>query len=478
MENHTDVANKHIELPPAASRLMTGLRDTDYQFVTAVADLVDNSISAGAGRVAISIQHEGLNSWVSIEDDGEGMDAKTLSEAMRYGSIKDADYDGEALGKFGLGLKTASLSQCRKMTVCTRSSAERRIFTVMRWDVDKVKDKWLAELLTPDDLPAHLMAGLQKHTGTVVLWENLDRVIGGYANPDGKRAKDGLLALADDLAFHLGMVFHRFLDGAVKRRRKLAITVNGNPVSPWDPFAREHKKTLHLKPESFELITPDGKRGEVTYTPFVLPTRDHLTDTEADYLGGPDKWMKQQGFYVYRNNRLIRYGGWLNMRAGDEHTKLARAAIDFPSKLDELFKINIAKERVLLPPELRDQLMPHVKLLWDRADKIYRKEGSEKTASGTSVASSAGHRAVPATSSGPILKGNTDVWAGHMEQGVSERESDFAGSQLAIADSVAPEKIRAVLERAAHATVGDGVLAALITEVKKQSSEVARALGY
>src|SRR5687768_16355260 len=107
-----------IEVIPDARRHMRSLSDMGYDFAQAIADVVDNSIAAEATEVRIDIEFDGDESWVRIADNGAGMRPEVLKEAMRYGANRE--YDEDDLGKFGLGLKTASMSQCRRLTVASR----------------------------------------------------------------------------------------------------------------------------------------------------------------------------------------------------------------------------------------------------------------------------------------------------------------------------------------------------------------------
>ena len=118
-------------------------------------------------------------------------------------------------------------------------------------------------------------------------------------------------------------------------------------------------------------------------------------------MSGPLKWNRQQGLYIYRANRLVQHGGWSGIRGIDEHTKLARAAIDFDTDLDEAFQINVAKMRVALPPTLRQMLERPIHELCVRADDAYRQAANagerkpEERPSGASDVTLAevGHRA-------------------------------------------------------------------------------------
>jgi hypothetical protein len=338
-----------VEVIPSARRLVNSLRDLGYDFVHAIADLVDNSVAA---------------------------------EAMRFGA--ERDYEVDDLGKFGLGLKTASLSQCRTLTVASRCDASQRRIEVRRWDLDRVEksNKWEIEILGSDEKSETLLQPLEENTGTVVLWESLERVL-KYKVAWGENAKNGLYRLAEQLDQHLGMVFHRFLNGEARRKKKLAITVNGTPIEPWDPFARGEKHTESFPAQEFEVPSPHG-RGTVRYQPFVLPTKDKFSNVRAfEKMSGPEKWNRQQGFYIYRADRMIQSGGWCRMRTADEHTKLARSAIDFFPDLDSAFEINIAKFRVTLPLELRERLEAPVERLVRRARTVYNGEKSFGSTSGS-----------------------------------------------------------------------------------------------
>src|SRR5436190_1319106 len=231
-----------IEVIPGAHRLVSSLRDIGYDFVQAVADVLDNSIAGRATRVDIVMKFDGARSWIRISDNGRGLSGADLTEAMRYGAVRD--YEADDLSKFGLGLKTASMSQCRRLSVASRSDPNMRRIEARAFDLDYIEktNKWHVLDLGPDERDEALVQPLQDHTGTVILWEKLDRVL-DYKNPHGDWAKAAMLQLAEQLELHLGMVFHRFLAGEVIRKRKLSITINGAKVEAWDPFARSEKGT-------------------------------------------------------------------------------------------------------------------------------------------------------------------------------------------------------------------------------------------
>lgn len=363
------------EVAPSAARLTGSLRDIGYDFPTAVADLVDNSITAGASRINVFTQFEPNGSYVLISDDGAGMTEAGLIEALRFGTRRS--YVTNELGRFGLGLKTGSFSQCRRLTVVTRTSTKQRVIRVMTLDLNRIArtDRW--DITANETSPAieRAKAILRESPGTVVVWEDLDRVLPErYAENGWGRRR--LRALAAKTSEHLAMVFHRFIAGDVPGRPEVVICVDDEKLRPWDPFAPEEAERKVLQEQVFEVDTEDGT-SEVRFRGVVLPARDRFSSLEEfERLSGPLKWNRQQGLYIYRANRLVQHGGWSGLRGIDEHMKLARAAIDFDTDLDEAFQINVAKMSVDLPPAVRQMLERPVQELCVLADDAYRRSAN------------------------------------------------------------------------------------------------------
>lgn len=372
---------KFESITPSAARLTESLRDIGYDFPAAIADLVDNSVSAGAEHVDVFIEFDGPESYVLIADDGAGMSESALTEALRFGSRRD--YEQGELGRYGLGLKTASLSQCRAVTVATRKSVKVPRLYVRTLDLDVVSeaDQWLVLKLGREGLPPRALTYLTEGTGTVVIWDKLDRVL-PESRPGGGWARRRLDGLAKRTAAHLGMVFHRFLEGTTGGRR-LVITMNGEKIEPWNPFAPHEAARIELPSQRFE-VTVGNIGGTVQMSRYVLPAKEHFSSQEQfERMSGPLKWNRQQGLYVYRADRLVQWGGWNGIRGIDEHTKLARASLDFDTDLDGVFNINVAKVRVTVPVQLRQMLERPINELCSRADEAYR-----KTARGADVGKS------------------------------------------------------------------------------------------
>jgi hypothetical protein len=361
---------------PSAARLTDSLRDIGYDFSSAIADLVDNSITAEATEVNVVIEFDSEASRVFICDNGLGMTINGLTEAMRFGSRRR--YGKGDLGRYGLGLKTASLSQGRCLTVVTRTSAGRRVIQTRQLDLDLIAefDDWL--VIEPDRTDAIERARnlLEDAPGTVVIWEKLDRVVPAK-NATGGWARRRFETLQQKAAEHLAMVFHKFLSGEVGKER-LVITVNGQKLVPWDPFARSESATQELAAQVFEIEHGDAA-GLVTLRRFVLPGRDQFSSpAEFERMSGPLKWNRQQGLYTYRAGRLVQWGGWSGFRSIDEHTKLARASLDFDTDLDEAFNINVAKMRVSIPSQLRHMIERPINEICSMADDLYRKSSKSK----------------------------------------------------------------------------------------------------
>lgn len=466
---------KVAEVVPAAGRTVNSLRDIGYELPQAVADLVDNSVEAGATVVRVNLVFEGANSWIRIADNGHGMDTEAITESLRIGSIRD--YGEDDLGKFGFGLKTASLSQCRKLVVASRIAPQRARVEARVFDLNHIErsNRWEVLVLDPVDRPSYLTDPLQETTGTVVLWEELDRLL-TYKDPSGQWAKRKMLEQAEVVAQHLSMVFHRFLSGTARGRQRVEILVNDALVEPWDPFCTDEPATTSMDPSYYQ-VASDGRQGIVSLHPYVLPGQAEFSDTAAwNRASGPNKWNNQQGLYIYRANRLIQWGGWNRIRTNDEHTKLARVSIDFSADLDAAFGINISKALVKLPTELRDEIQPAIRAVVSAAQSRYRSSdkpsrpttrGALPTPHGASNATGLGG----ARSTGPRPSYGLPALALTTAGPSTESERSKVGAAAAVT-------ARAALERAAAVVDEGDALERIVTTLKHMDPEVAHDLGW
>ena len=350
--------------PPKAAAMVEALRGLGYTTATALADLIDNSISARANKVDIHFHWDGPESWIRISDDGAGMTDQELESAMRIGDRNPLDARvADDLGRFGLGLKTASFSQARRLTVASRKAGE---FSCLRWDLEVLaNDKsghWsLLEGVHPGS-EARIQPSLAGATGTSVLWEQLDRIVTpGFEQQD-------FLDLIDQIDGHLGMVFHRYLDLGL---RGIEISLNSRTTKAWDPFLLSNSATWR-SPE----VEVGTSRSRAVAQGVVLPHKDRLTEREYVAAGGPEGWASHQGVYVYRGRRLLVAGSWLGLGRGrswskDESHRLARIRVDISNDADADWKIDIRKSSAHPPVALRDQLTKLAEDVRDRARRVY-----------------------------------------------------------------------------------------------------------
>src|SRR5688572_8311913 len=313
-----------IIVEPDPKRMIEGLRDTGYSFNTALADLIDNSIAAEADKIYVSIDMDfGGNISVMIADNGYGMSRKELISAMKYGSPPRPN--PRSLGKFGLGMKTASTAFCRRFSVISRISGKNKLVKAT-WDLDHVAKvgKWELMLSEPTgDEVQYLNRAAGAGTGTLIRWEKVDRVLKEYVNPGGARSKAALKTLTKRLEEHIRMVYQRFLNNKDSREKhKTSIWVNNVKLAAWDPFCE--KEGRPIQKETVTVAPEDGGKpsGKFTVRGFVLPRREEFSTEQAANEANISNDL--QGFYVYRENRLIHYADWMGMYIQEPHFSLLR----------------------------------------------------------------------------------------------------------------------------------------------------------
>ncbi|MCY1022099.1 ATP-binding protein [Pyxidicoccus sp. MSG2] len=366
---------------PRASSMLEALRAVGYSVQTALADLIDNSITAGARNVWLTFHWNGEDSYITLRDDGRGMSEAELADAMRPGNRSPLDErEPHDLGRFGLGLKTSSFSQARRLSVATLKARGRR--AIRRWDLDYVRESSEWRLLkTEAPGSAARLSALDGHQqGTLVLWEQMDRIV-GKVRKDDAQAQSRFLALARTVGRHLAMVFHRYLE-AGEGRPSLRIYLNGHDtgslIRPWDPFLSSHVTTYQF-PE--EVLTLRGEQVHVTG--YVLPHKDRMTEDGYEAAAGPGGWNTQQGFYVYRERRLLVAGGWLSLGyANEEHYRLARLKVDIPNSTDAEWEIDVKKSRAKPPAELEERLRELADTIRKRAREVFVHRGARGRTAG------------------------------------------------------------------------------------------------
>jgi hypothetical protein len=372
------MVEKHT-LPPIPKRLIEGLRDTGYDFDTALADIVDNSVDAGATRIDIGVDIDAEGDViVSVADNGCGMNRDELLNAMTYG----ADVVNKApnrLGKFGLGLKTASTAFCRRLSVVSRGAKEAEPVKAT-WDLDHVDRANQWELLLESPSKAELQQldrTANGGTGTLVLWETVDRLLPEYDNPAGAPARKAVKRIRDQFQEHAGMVYQRFLDEGDTRARNVAMFINGQSIHPWNPFFPDVPGTDLVAQETIKVDIGGGDEAEFTIRAYVLPRREQFPSEDAARDAKLANQM--QGIYIYRENRLIHPHDWLGMFSKEPHLTLLRVEFSFDHLLDSAFHVDIKKSRILLNNELynwvKDKFIPAPR---NAANERYRKGERKK----------------------------------------------------------------------------------------------------
>ena len=347
------------ELSPEPASLVGGMRDIGYSFKTAVADIIDNSIAAGAKRIDIWANFAHETPHVAFFDDGIGMTLDVLREAMRPGTRGPlATRTATDLGRFGMGLKTASFSQCRRLTVATRANAGP--LCARAWDIDHVisMNKWLLEV--PQCPLLDQLASQLGSQGTVVLWQKLDRL--------QDHDRDAANRSIDEMRSHLALVFHRFL--LRRGGERVVISVNGLSIEPVDPFCEGDPATLAHEQQVLSFPT-----GSVVVRGFTIPHHSKMSSDEYKRVGLDGGHFRNQGFYIYRRDRLIMHGGWLGLVRPSSTLQLSRVRVDVPAELDSEWRVDIKKSSTQLPSNVRTELSKVISRLGIGSERTYQYKG-------------------------------------------------------------------------------------------------------
>lgn len=349
--------------------LLESMRSVGYSLDAAVADLIDNSISAEASRIDIDLEPVSAD-HVAVLDDGKGMTPETAIEALRFAGSA-GERSSTDLGRFGLGLKTASLSQARCVTVVTKHQG---VTTALRWDIDHIKEtgRWSLLRLSPAEISTLFWAAQleEQDQGTLVLWQRLDLLMGDAPEP-GEYIRLRVEPLIDSLA----LVFHRYLHG---RQGGIRINVNGNAVKPRDPFLTSNPRTQASPTQTI----PIGG-AEVQVTAYTLPHISGLTPEERQRPDLGERMRESQGFYIYRNQRLISHGHWYGLARMDEISKQTRVQVDVPNSIDHLWQLDIKKSRAEPPASFKTELRRIMSGVIEKGKRVYTYRGRKEVDSDT-----------------------------------------------------------------------------------------------
>ncbi len=349
--------------------LLESMRSVGYSFEAAVADIIDNSIAAGAKEIQI-LADSVEASYIAFLDDGTGMSGDEARHALKLAGTSGNQRDATDLGRFGLGLKTASLSQCRRLSVVTARNGS---LTGLQWDLDYVLStgNWSIRVLDREDLSAipHADQLESSGAGTLVVWQSLDYLLAGAHDPSLEVSER-----LSSLRHHLGLVFQRFLEG----RGAIRIDVNGVAVDAIDPFLEGSSKT-QIGPR--ESVVIDGHI--VSVEPFTLPHPSALSARERKRQDLGPAMREHQGFYVYRNRRLISHGGWFGLAKLDELSKQSRVRVDIPPELDHQWQLDIKKSRVEPPQAFRSRFRQIIEQVTNGSKRMHRFRGRSSARTAT-----------------------------------------------------------------------------------------------
>lgn len=345
---------------PFAPNLVESMRSLGYSFKTAIADLIDNSVGALSKRIDL-IMLPNDNPYLIILDNGHGMTNKELELALRFGSKNPLDERSkEDLGRFGLGMKSASLSQCRKLTVVSKKNGELSCYS---WDLDYINKKKAWALIEYDTNEINKLPNIEQlkklEHGTYLLLQNFDRVSASTQN-----LANTLNSYMSETIDHLALIFHRFIENG------LEIYVNNNLIEARDPFLRKNHATQSLK--EIEIMVDNYP---IRVRPYILPHINKLSNEDIKKVGGREDLKNNQGFYIYRNNRLIIYGTWFRLYRKEELSKLARVMVDIPKELDYMWSIDIKKSSANLPDVIKSKLYSCIDLSVYGSKKVYEYRG-------------------------------------------------------------------------------------------------------
>lgn len=359
-----------IRNAPDASALMATARSFgNYDLAGALADIIDNSITARASRIEISCLYEDdQDCTVRIRDNGQGMDCDELRRAMCPASTHpEQQRPSDDLGRFGWGMKSASFSQCRILTVISRRDGE---LHGARWNLDDIAE-WQMDQFGDAEAAGLLRRPFDSPTGTELIWSNCDRLSEGRS-----LTREQFNDIISDARRKLSQIFHRYLGGDGGKFPRLEIRLNGLPLEETDPFCQKHLATI-TKPEEPIPIRTDNGTHTVLMQAFVLPHYSKLTAAEYEAFGGDEGYLRSQGFYVYRNRRLIISGTWFGLAKHGELSKLVRVRVDIPNSLDEMWKITVDKSDAQLPSALKSRMKALVNGFRGTSHKVHRSKGAK-----------------------------------------------------------------------------------------------------
>jgi len=363
-----------IELPPIAGPFIQSLRSVGYSLDSAVADIVDNSISARASEIHIDTGWNRGNPFLVIADNGSGMNPEECQAAMQLGAVGPASQRDESdLGRFGMGLKTASFSQCKHLSIISRQSVNASWYG-LKWDLDLVEktNSWKVIVLDEAEISRTINdSSSDLEVGTYVYWDKFDAVLddtAADASTDYERHIDGLIN-------HLSLVYHRYIQGD-DVPAKISLYLNNVKIGARDPFALnppKGKPGAILTVDEYAVLRTDDSESKVKIKSYVLPHPSNIDQEFMRKVSGDDDYYSGQGIYIYRGGRLISHSGWLRLARLSETNKLARVRVDFNNDADRLWRIDVKKSKIEIPASLRAKIRSVIAQTTGKSSRSFNK---------------------------------------------------------------------------------------------------------
>jgi hypothetical protein len=328
---------------PSAGPVIHALRSIGYNAKTAIADLLDNSLDAKATEIYVAFDFLSTDGIIRITDNGTGMNDEVLQAAMNIGSKDPRETRNlNELGRFGMGLKTASFSLGKRLSVLTKQNG---VYYERCWDLDHVSktNEWELFRNIPEGVKQKL-GEIEEDNGTIICIDKLDRFMG--TNTAKVIHENSFYTKVRRIHHHLALTFHSIIE-----KRNIKLFINDNLILPWDPFLISHPSTTEGE---LQVLRINGHKIKVKY--YILPHAAHLTEQEYKEAGGEKGWRDHQGFYIYRENRLLYNGDWLGMFQKDVSSQLARIRIDLPNSSDADWQVDIKKSSVIPPEDAKNRL--------------------------------------------------------------------------------------------------------------------------
>ena len=370
-------------VPPNPEFLIRSIAEQGYSLETALADLIDNSISAGADKIEILISVDGEPFTLYLADNGCGMDEAKLRQSMEFPSDSpEHSRSEEDLGRFGLGMKTASFSQTREFSVFSKQK-DHGDYAGRTWDVEllKLKGEWQMGINSPDEVEQAIEQ--YKHTShdylnpfedfepnTIIIWRGLYK-FEDYME-EGTRTAALKKQLDEITCEHLSLVFHRFME---KRKSALQIRVNNKTLKPFNPFPASESDVRKI-----ESRQKNFRSDHIKIEGFVLPSRciDESKSSISIWTTRNRGLMDMEGIYVYRADRIILFGGWNGLIRKAPRLQLARMRVEVGNRVDHLLHLNVSKSQIVIPHDLRPGFESYIQELKGEAEREFYNRGIKR----------------------------------------------------------------------------------------------------